>query len=316
METDEVNVSYYWNKFIECGEKCKVKGGIDFGNVEFVYLGNLTDELKNITKEAIEKKYMNKSNILYYGSAFYMPYCNISKLEVNATSVMFKDTANVTAAITYGVEKPAIVSLQILNPKGNIIYWRFADVNLTKGINVINFSYDTYHYNATFGNYTASVEVYALGCKDLSIKRNFEVRVKPDLIITSLIADPYYAYENTKINISAIITNQDYGDAKNVSVKFYLDRKRNESLIYSKTMDLKAWNQAFINFSIENLSAGWHSVYLIMDEENKINESDEENNELVIGILVERENITSNISDLIIANLTPSKTNLLINEKI
>jgi len=113
-----------------------------------------------------------------------------------------------------------------------------------------------------------------------------------------------------QVTINATIFNFGTTNATNVMVKFYDgDPNSGGILIGSNTTNLgPLWfNDTTITWTA---SAGTHNIYVVIDPDNLVAEINESNN-------VANKTITIVLlPDLIIANLSPSKTNLLINETI
>ncbi|MDG6229008.1 MAG: phospholipase D-like domain-containing protein [Candidatus Thermoplasmatota archaeon] len=112
--------------------------------------------------------------------------------------------------------------------------------------------------------------------------------IGPDLSINKIICydeqgnETGTLHEGESTRIKAYLKNQGSENASNVYVSFYLDQIDPEHLIGVKYYDLVSKYQKYpsIIWDTHGVSPGEHILYVIVDEQNTINEIDESNNML------------------------------------
>ncbi len=105
----------------------------------------------------------------------------------------------------------------------------------------------------------------------------------PDLVIESISWNPVNPYENDNITFRITSANMGSGPSEACTVKCYISGNE----VYSSLLPgLKAGSNSSITFNWVPITSGSMDIRVVVDEENKISESNEGNNEKAVSISV------------------------------
>jgi len=111
--------------------------------------------------------------------------------------------------------------------------------------------------------------------------------------------------EGEALRIKAFLKNIGNENATDVTVMFYYDVKDEDHFIGSKYYDLVGKYQKYpaVVWDTKDVTPGTHTLFIIVDEENKIDELDESNNERTIEVKIYNTSPTYSGANLLIAEV-------------
>ena len=188
--------------------------------------------------------------------------------------------------------------------------WAATLDNTTLHLKLRDVNYTTLHV-IPCQNYECRVAFITLSAtsqSDISKKDTitFEIELLgPDLNITKIKCLDEEKKENTTfgegriINIKAFVKNKGNENATDVNVTFYYDTKDNDHLIGTKQYDSISKYQKYpsVDWDTTDVPIGNHTIFVVVDEENTVDELDESNNEnsVVIRLFKTFENTSASI---------------------
>jgi cardiolipin synthase len=111
--------------------------------------------------------------------------------------------------------------------------------------------------------------------------------------------------EGETVQIKAFLKNTGNENATDVTVMFYYDIKDEDHFIGSKYYDLVGKYQKYpsVEWDTKDVKPGNHTIFIIVDEENHIDELDENNNERTIEMTIYNTSPTSSCRSLLITEV-------------
>jgi len=111
--------------------------------------------------------------------------------------------------------------------------------------------------------------------------------------------------EGETLRIKAFLKNIGNENATDVTVMFYYDVKDEDHFIGSKYYDLVGKYQKYpsVVWDTKDVEPGTHTLFIIVDEENQIDELDENNNERTIEVKIYNTSPTHSSANLLITEV-------------
>lgn len=142
------------------------------------------------------------------------------------------------------------------------------------------------------------------------IKISFKI-LAPDLIIKDLKIfdeeenESYCFGEGEIVKIKAVIKNLGDENATNVNVKFYYDYLDEKHLIENKNYDSIGNYQKYhtVIWDTKDVSVGTHTIYVVVDEENNIEELSESNNKISVEINIFKTSLSDIEKEILIVEI-------------
>jgi phosphatidylserine/phosphatidylglycerophosphate/cardiolipin synthase-like enzyme len=125
----------------------------------------------------------------------------------------------------------------------------------------------------------------------------------PDLTVTDILCHDRSNQKNMVfgegeiISIKAYVKNIGNDNATGFNVSFYYDFKNKEHLIERKYYKGIGRHRKYpsVRWDTKNMKPGWHTIFVVVDEENNVEERDETNNEFSIDVKIFKTTPSGNI---------------------
>ncbi|MDH7506511.1 MAG: phospholipase D-like domain-containing protein, partial [Candidatus Thermoplasmatota archaeon] len=160
----------------------------------------------------------------------------------------------------------------------------------------------------------SSVTIFAVSENDAGefdeIKLSFKI-LAPDLIVKDVKIyneqenESYYFGEGEIIKIKAVVKNIGNENATNVNVTFYYDYLDEKHLIDYKNYDLIGNYQKYptVTWDTKNIPVGVHTIFVIVEQENNIEELIKTNNRVSVNIEIFKTSLSEQEKDVLIVEI-------------